>query len=101
VDAKIAAELAQLRTETEQLAACALSAVEEQFVLALRRPLATATDIVSGRRFLVFDEGEEVQRFLVERADGGRVASFDSWAAVLAWHDSTLVSAGLEVRGTL
>jgi hypothetical protein len=97
MDEVVLAELASLEAKAEQLARRALDAVEEEFLMALRRPLALATDIVSGRRFLVFSEGDDQQHFLVEAADGSRVASFESWEAVLAWHDRTVVSPGFRM----
>ncbi|HKP18014.1 MAG TPA: hypothetical protein VJT84_05995 [Gaiellaceae bacterium] len=97
MDESISAVLARLKADAEQYAARAHDAVEAQVVSALRQPHASATDIISGRRFLVFDEGDEPPRFVVEAADGAHVGTFDSWDAVVAWHDQTVISPGLEI----
>lgn len=97
MDESISAVLARLKADAEDYAARAHNAVEAKVVAALRRPHASATDIISGRRFLVFSEEEEPPRFVVEAADGALVGSFDSWDAVVAWHDQTVISPGLEL----
>jgi hypothetical protein len=97
VDESISAVLLRLKADAEHYAARAHSAVEATVVAALRQPHASATDIISGRRFLVFSEGDEQGRFVVEAADGAHVGTFDSWEAVVAWHDQTVISPGLEL----
>jgi hypothetical protein len=96
VDESVSAMLARLKGDAEQFVARARTAVDQEVVAALRQPLATSTDIISGRRFLVFADGDDATRFVVEAADGRYVGAFDSWDAVLAWHDRTVVSPGLE-----